>query len=104
MEDVTSGTHGDTPHTSKSPLLLRSLASASRRSRLPATRKTAILPLIVMLQGDPSVRDPSSLVTRQCFAYPCSTGKCMTLCIYCKDVNFTLLSQRKCAAFIRKGE
>src|ERR1700726_1107277 len=54
MEEVTSGTHGDTPHTSKSPRLLRSLAKASRSSRLPATRKTEILALITIPQEGPS--------------------------------------------------
>ncbi len=48
-QEVLSGTPGETPHTLKSPLLLNSLARASRNSRFPATRKTeglrpAILP------------------------------------------------------------
>jgi hypothetical protein len=35
---------------------------------------------------------------------PYSTERSRNLYIYCKHVNFTLLSQRKYAAFIRKGE
>src|SRR6267143_3157822 len=39
-EEVVSGRQEEAPHTLKSPLLLRSLARASRSRRFPATKKT----------------------------------------------------------------
>jgi hypothetical protein len=39
-KEIVSGTQGETPHTSKSPLSLRRLARASRNRRFPATKYT----------------------------------------------------------------
>src|ERR1700687_739430 len=39
-EEVVSGRQGETPHTLKYPLVLRSLARASRNGRVSANKKT----------------------------------------------------------------
>src|SRR6266576_1102074 len=40
MEEATSWTQGETPHTLKSPLLFKSLVRVSRNNRFPATKNT----------------------------------------------------------------
>jgi len=49
MEEIELRTYGEAPHTLKSPRLLRSLVSASRSRRFPATKKTEDLLLGILL-------------------------------------------------------
>src|ERR1700730_16349975 len=51
-EEVVPATQGETPHTLKSPLLLRSFVRASRNRRFPATKNTEDLLSVIFLPGD----------------------------------------------------
>src|ERR1700726_2870785 len=63
-EEVISGVQAETPHTSKSPLLLRSLARDSRNNRFPATKNTVGLVVKILLPGYRVACSTASLISQ----------------------------------------